>query len=448
MLGNVKARDIPLLSSVQLVHMAFIVSFLIASCRSSTTGSGPLIDFQLTQPPAVPVVRKQYILFVVGSPKQEVDHLLTVELSEILLEIWGNITSTPDGLRITRKLGGGNVELDRNIWWCKTVKVWRTSTPEPTPSGILWTYIKDVTRYIPLFSTPGTLILDLNNLIEPNQNLTGNYNVNLSATFYESSVAHPPAPKANIIFPISNLSPNMANYVSVPPAFSLNITFPTNMVEAYVELYASGNGNEEFWYSNVDNRFLNHLPSGTTFGNGPFREVRLLVDGMIAGVAFPYAVFFTGADVPDAWRPITSYGALDLPTYYIDLTPFVPLLSNGKPHNVTLDVVSAEGNHTINDNWFVSGNIQVVTDTSGKPTTGKITLYDVPEFPVSSTKGVLSHNGDLTVTVNASRQLRIESEIRSGSGKTNTVIWQQDLSYTNLQLYQQNASIQVRFFKE
>jgi hypothetical protein len=31
-----------------------------------------------------------------------------------------------------------------------------------------------------------------------------------------------------------------------------------------------------------------------TYGNGPFREVRLLVDGQLAGVAFPYPVVFTG----------------------------------------------------------------------------------------------------------------------------------------------------------
>lgn len=45
--------------------------------------------------------------------------------------------------------------------------VWRTSTPEPTRGdGIIWTYIKDVTRYTPLFAKPGTFILQLDNLIE------------------------------------------------------------------------------------------------------------------------------------------------------------------------------------------------------------------------------------------------------------------------------------------
>ena len=46
--------------------------------------------------------------------------------------------------------------------------VWRTSTPEPRKGdGIIWTYIKDVTRYKPLFEESGSFILQLDNLIEP-----------------------------------------------------------------------------------------------------------------------------------------------------------------------------------------------------------------------------------------------------------------------------------------
>ncbi len=45
--------------------------------------------------------------------------------------------------------------------------VWRTSTPEPTRGdGIIWTHLKDVTRFVPLFSKPGTFILQLDNLLE------------------------------------------------------------------------------------------------------------------------------------------------------------------------------------------------------------------------------------------------------------------------------------------
>ncbi len=42
--------------------------------------------------------------------------------------------------------------------------VWRTSTPEPIRGdGIIWTYIKDVTRYMPLFSKQGPFVLQLDN---------------------------------------------------------------------------------------------------------------------------------------------------------------------------------------------------------------------------------------------------------------------------------------------
>lgn len=49
--------------------------------------------------------------------------------------------------------------------------VWRTSTPEPIRGdGIIWTYIKDVTRYIPLFSKQGPFIFQLDNIV------TGKFN--------------------------------------------------------------------------------------------------------------------------------------------------------------------------------------------------------------------------------------------------------------------------------
>lgn len=51
-----------------------------------------------------------------------------------------------------------------------TGSVWRTSTPEPTYDGIIWTYIKDVTRYIPLFAKPGTFILELDNILQTGLN--------------------------------------------------------------------------------------------------------------------------------------------------------------------------------------------------------------------------------------------------------------------------------------
>lgn len=142
-------------------------------------------------------------------------------------------------------------------------------------------------------------------------------------------------------------------------------------------------------------------------------------------------------------RPITSYGALDLPTYFIDVTPFVPLLTDGKAHSFTIDVVSAESNHTILQNWFVSGNLQVFTDPSGRPTTGEMLEIDNQPFAETRTEGTVESNGDVTFSVKATRRIRIKSQITSGSGDTSNVTWTQDMRYVNSQQWLNNFLIQV-----
>jgi len=141
-------------------------------------------------------------------------------------------------------------------------------------------------------------------------------------------------------------------------------------------------------------------------------------------------------------RPITSYGALDLPTYFLDLTPFAPIFADGLPHNVTLDVASAEVDHMLNQNWYVSGLLQVVTDPSGKPTTGGITRYDVQPYAATETSASIGGT-DVNITVRAQRSLYIEAVVISGSGQETSVVFQQYLDYTNTQYYLDDAKTQV-----
>ena len=142
-------------------------------------------------------------------------------------------------------------------------------------------------------------------------------------------------------------------------------------------------------------------------------------------------------------RPITAYATLDLPTYYVDLSPFIPLLSDGKPHNITLDVVSAEADHEINQNWYVTANLQVVLDSSEKATTGSMTVHSAPLYASTTTTGQTNGPGDIDFTLKASRNIHIESDIITGSGTKTYVVWSQSLSYENTQTYRQNASVQV-----
>ncbi|PFH54353.1 hypothetical protein AMATHDRAFT_53284, partial [Amanita thiersii Skay4041] len=400
-----------------------------------------LVDFQVAQPPPVPQDATQCTIQILQR-----DFAFSFGSAEVV-QFEPPTDCGPPGswaaITLNFTVTSNGTQFDRlGIFTFQNVEIWRTSTPEPTRGdGIIWTYVKDVTRYVPLFAKPGTFILQLDNLIQTG--LDGIYSTVLHATFYASSHTNPPAGQADLILPLSTLRNDTGNDASVPPEFSINVTLPQNTVELYAELYASGNGNEEFWYFNTANEFLSSLPDGAALGQGPFREVRLLVDGQVAGVAFPYATIFTGGIVPTAWRPITSYGALDLPTYFLDLTPFVPLLTDNVPHTFTIDVVSAEPDHVILQNWFVSGLLQVITDRSPKRTTGKITKYDVQPFAQTVTTGSVAKNGDVIVNVTASRSIHIEADIISGSGELTKAVWTQELSYSNTQSFLDNTFIQI-----
>ncbi|KAJ7063314.1 peptide N-acetyl-beta-D-glucosaminyl asparaginase amidase A-domain-containing protein [Mycena amicta] len=417
-------------------------SLLFLLCALLYSANAVLVDFQVAQPPPVPQDTKQCTIQILQR-----DFAFSFGLAEIVQYTPPTDCGAPGtwaGVTLNFTVTSNGTQFDRlGIFTFQNVEIWRTSTPEPTLAGIIWTYVKDVTRFTPLFAKPGTFILQLDNLIETG--LNGVYSTTLHATFHASSTKHPPAKQANEIIPLSTLANNTGDDASVPPSFSINVTLPRNTVSVYAEIIPSGNGNEEFWYFNIANDFLPDFPQGT-LGQGPFREVRLLVDGMVAGVAFPYPVIFTGGILPPAWRPITSYGALDLPTYFIDVTPFVPLLTDGKAHNFTIDVASAETDRAILQNWFVSGLLQVVTDSSSKPTTGKMLSYKADAFATTSNTGsVDASNGDISITVSATRKIQISSEIVSGSGAKTLVSWEQDLSYVNQQDYLDNTLVQNLF---
>jgi hypothetical protein len=137
-----------------------------------------------------------------------------------------------------------------------------------------------VTKYLPLFAKPGSFILDLNNIVDRELGLTGEYDgkllsnltslkltirsVRLSAIFYASDALHPKAPSADFILPLSTLRNDDSNMFSVPPGGNTIVNFPRNTVSAFLEVQASGNYREEFWYCNLPNEYLSALPSGTT----------------------------------------------------------------------------------------------------------------------------------------------------------------------------------------
>ncbi|KAF9456805.1 peptide N-acetyl-beta-D-glucosaminyl asparaginase amidase A-domain-containing protein [Collybia nuda] len=350
---------------------------------------------------------------------------------------WAAIT-----LNLTVSSAGTQYDRLSAIYLSHT-EIWRSSSAEPTKTGTTWETVKDVTHFRPLFSTEGDLMMDFSNIIAPELLLDGEFNVVLTTTFYGPTSKFTAPKIADLIIPLSNLSPTLPNFFTIDNDIgaSTDISLPTNSIEAFVEIFCSGNAAEEFWYLNTPDEFVSYFPESTgIIGKGPFREVQVLVDDQLAGVVWPYPVIYTGGITPSNWRPLASYGAFDAPSYWIDITPFFPILLSGKAlHNITLRIAGQGTKPSINSNWFVSGSVHIRTGKS--TTTGKITNYHAPDLIIETVGGAGPLNETVWTRVNASRALTIESILFTSEGER-MVKFSQSLGYTNQAMYEDEGWVQ------
>lgn len=327
------------------------------------------------------------------------------------------------------------------------IEVFRTSTAEPTATGIVWTYTKDMSAYLSLWKRPQTLIFDLGNLVD--STYTGSFNATLTALFY---VRKDPPVFADIILPISaqQSSKNGTSAFILPTDNATTMhNIPSGISHAFVSLAACGQSTEEFWYSNVlssdSDTFLD--TTGELYGYSPFREVQLLVDGMLAGVVWPFPIIFTGGITPGFWRPLVGIDAFDLREFEIDISPFLPYLSDGKPHAFQIKVVglqccdatgSLELSSSVGSYWIVTGKIFLFAGATDTPTDRlPPTRYTpIPRVAASSSVGQGRNgiNETLSYSVHVSRSIWIKS------GGT---YWYQRLDYTNDGLLTSHGLTQV-----
>ncbi len=322
------------------------------------------------------------------------------------------------------------------------VEVFRTSTAEPTENGIVWTYVKEMDQYYALWQAEQKIIFDLGNLID--ENFTGAFNTTLTATFFSSAVVRTPA---DIILPISARlsSDNLPSAFAVPGQnASISHQLPQNVKRAVVSLSATGQSEEEFWYSNVlpsdENTFFNN--TGTLYGYSPFREVQLLIDGELAGLSWPYPIIFTGGIAPGLWGPIVGIDAFDLREQEIDVSPFLPLLCDGANHTFEIRVVGIERDEDgdaalsqlVGSYWVVTGKIFLFLDEEDSITSGTPPEINTspPDIAVGSfiSQNSTGANETLTYTTTVSRTFSVTSTVITTSGSEN-VTWTQELSYNS-----------------
>ncbi|KAF8861409.1 hypothetical protein BDZ45DRAFT_268102 [Acephala macrosclerotiorum] len=325
-------------------------------------------------------------------------------------------------------------------------EIWRTSTAMPSEEGIYWSYQKDMTVFDSLLRAQQKVIFDLSNVYT---NLyTGAFNVTLEALYYNDKYVAALTPPDHI-YPISALasSKNISSVMSLPDDNgTVSLTLPRNVKTATVSMLASGNSAEEFWYTNVPSEYVDTFPdnSGWLYGYSPFREIQLLIDGQLAGVSWPFPLLFTGGVDPGLWRPIVGIDAYDLPTFKIDVTPWLPLLSDGKAHDFELKVVGFDNFvddklGTVGENWWVTGAVFIWLDENGNQTTGGNISSSIlaPTFSYHPTVTSITTNNTTTNTsfyfsLTAHRTLSITSTIHTSAGPK-LASWIQNLSFSNIQ---------------
>jgi hypothetical protein len=307
--------------------------------------------------------------------------------------------------------------------WIGGVEMLRMTTPEPDPAGITWHVEKDVSQYAPVLERPQPVVVSLENLVD--STFTGIFHITLSLTFYETDRRHLAAAAPSQVVPVSAATnaPGWFILDSASNQAAATVDLPSNLTRARLQVFATSHGCEEQWFTNVPDAYAQAHPAAGLCGGGAFRELRVLVDGTLAGVATPFPVIYSGGLNPFMWRPIPSVEQFDIAPYLVDLTPFVGTLTDGHPHRIAITVANDEGF------WPVDGDLLLDQDRGAAMTHGGLlrnTLEQQPETRVTQT----SANGVDRLLTAVNRSWLTEGFVDTSAGRVVTRV-EQDMRTTN-----------------
>ncbi|CAN6342130.1 unnamed protein product [Urochloa humidicola] len=325
--------------------------------------------------------------------------------------------------------------------WLDGAELLRTTTAEPTPDGVSWTVRKDVTRHSALFRSPpggvGVLSVMLENLV--NDQYTGAYNVSVSLEFHGApaylaadagagaAVGKKPATPllpdsyfqpADQILPISEATGNSSGFwfriQNSSDSRAKDVIIPSNTYRAVLEVFVSPHANDEFWYSNPPDIYIRENNLTTGRGNAAYREVVVSVDRRFAGSFVPFPVIYTGGINPLFWQPVAALGAFNLPTYDIELTPFLGLLVDGKAHEITFSVVDGIAE------WLVDANLHLWLDPGSSSVSAELSKYKSPRLSI--TRGYTRQLLDGSFSIEAKRKCHFKGWVKSSFGNFTTEV--------------------------
>ncbi len=333
------------------------------------------------------------------------------------------------------------VQFDRTAqFYLGGANIFYGTTAEPrsnlSPS---WRVERDVTELTSLLKTSqaGTALLG---------NYVGVYNgvdydgliyADAHLTFFQTGPEYPAPQTPNLVVgvPGNNGAATLNTSASV---YTQTLTLPTNVTSAYLDVYAQGQSNDEFWYFSVPNNLTTLLQD---YGNSGFRETEITIDGEPAGVAPVYPWIFTGGIDPFLWEPIPGVQTLNFKPFRVDLTPFASILANGEAHTVGLQVFNA------NSYFLIAANLLVYTDPLLKTVTGELVSNTLAAEPTPAViDGITTDgNGDAygTVTIESSCPYTITGYVNTSLGKVQTVV-NEDVEFRQVQYFTIDSSEYVQ----
>ncbi|WP_030147326.1 MULTISPECIES: peptide-N4-asparagine amidase [unclassified Streptomyces] len=275
------------------------------------------------------------------------------------------------------------------------VEVFRTSTPQPSPDGIEWSVEKDVTRYSDTFRGRQDVEMLIGNVVD--DTYTGVLDVTVTLTFYRG---RPDGEAPDRVLTLDGGS---------------NLTTPRNSERVLAEVYATGSGGgcEEYWYLTVPDP----VPYSCKAGQGPYREVRISVDGRLAGIATPFPTVWTGGwSNPFLWYVIPGPRAFDIKPITYDLTPFAGVLNDGRPHRVEVSVVGVPEGQT---GWSTPVNVLVWQDERRERVTGKLTAHRAGDLVNSSS---YTPGSSHRVDTEGANRLTVAGYVDTSHGRVTTTV--------------------------
>ncbi|CDK27929.1 unnamed protein product [Kuraishia capsulata CBS 1993] len=296
------------------------------------------------------------------------------------------------------------------------VPLWRTSTIEPGGTLAHSSTSKDLTLYASVFREDGELMFQLDNLMT--SRLTGAFNITLTAYYYDAEPGtslpkrdsleslddvlritdidddlYVPGSKRKL-FEASEEADRVITLVKAPDGrpplrylpdhgFDFKVQkLNHNTTRVKLQLFASGNAEEEFWYSNVLDEFKDIFASrGHYFaGHGSCRVAHVFVNGIRVATATPYPVIYTGGISPALWSPVVAAGAFDVRALEVELTPLLPFFweSSGAGLKVVIsnclddDLPVGVKPSSIGQNWITTGNLVTWEDASIVKSSGEL----------------------------------------------------------------------------